>query len=89
MKMQHFKTVKNLPIPIPNAGRRTANVANKFEAHLKTMEINDAVEGLRMVEVQQFYKAAKKLGMKVTARVDPMEKQVWGVERLNTIWRIE
>ena len=86
MKMQHFKTVKNLPIP---AGHRTASVANKFEAHLKTMEINDAVEGLRMVEVQHFYKAAKKLGMKVTARVDPMEKQVWGVERLNTIWRIE
>lgn len=87
MKMAHFKTVKDLPIP--NAGRKRADVANKFEEHLKTMEINDAVEGLRMVEVQHFYKAAKKLGMKVTARVDPMEKQQWGVERLNTIWRIE
>lgn len=85
MKMTHFKTVKNLPIPV----RKKPNMANKFEAHLKTMDINDAVEGLRMVEVQHFYKAAKSLGMKVTARIDPIENQVWGEERLNTIWRIE
>lgn len=86
MKMQHFKTVKNLPIP---TGRKRGVVADKFEAHLKTMEINDAVEGLRIVEVQHFYKAAKNLGMKVTARVDPVEKaDIYGA-RLNTIWRVE
>ena len=53
------------------------------------MDVSDAVEKLTMNDVQQFYKAAKKLGMKVTARVEPIEEHEWGVQRLNTIWRVE
>ena len=83
--MSNFTTVKNLPIPpIQTKGRKR----NKFEEHLATMDIHDAVQDLTMNEVQQFYVAAKKLGRKVTARVDQPGESI-GPERLFTIWRIE
>lgn len=81
-----FKTVKNLPLPERYQGSKKVN---KYERHLLTMDVSDAVEKLTMNDVQQFYKAARKLGMKVTARVEPIEEHEWGVQRLNTIWRVE
>lgn len=80
--MSNFTTVKNLPIPRiqPKGGK-----PNKFEEHLATMDIHDAVQDLNHNQVQQFYVAAKKLGRKVTARVDPPGQGI----RLFTIWRVE
>ena len=82
-----FKTVKNLPLPDRYNGRKKVN---KYERHLATMDVNDAVENLTMNDVTQFYKAAKKLSMKVTSRVAPFEEinRING-ERPNTIWRVE
>lgn len=82
-----FKTVKNLPLPERYSGRKKQN---KYELHLSTMEVNDAVEGLTGNDVQQFYRAAKSLNMKVTVRADPDKRHlgIW-TQRYNTLWRIK
>lgn len=89
-KRKNFETVKGLPIPQKGKGKKGTKKANQYEMHLLTMDINDAVQGLTANDVQQFYQAAKKLGMKITARMSGREtlNRLTG-ERPHTIWRVQ
>lgn len=84
---REFITVTDRPIPNRKARNRRPN---KYELHLQTMEVGHAVEGQNLNDVQQWYTAAKKLGYKVTAQVDPDRRYLgdWS-PRYHTVWRIK
>lgn len=81
--MNKFRIDSNIPIPKIKE--------NDYTSTLQSMNIGDSVDvGLNKNVVQQFHKAAKRLGMKVTSKTiysDSKDKQY--KDKSYRIWRIE